>query len=329
MKKIYLTVLCAVVLSNVNAQITLTQSTSTPIAGESFSYITQSTSMNVSSSGANQTWDFSGITGSSTAMNAINPSAAQDPSTFPLANVVESYSGSELYMLSSATEYTQVGNYIPGQLRMTYTDPRENLKFPLTYQTIYNETFQGNLVNLTANQTFARGGTVEILADGYGELILPYTTVNNVLRLKVTSIYEDEYLGTPIYSYIEVYYLWYNLTNHSYIAGYNELSANGSLVATNAIILDQTSYVTSINDIASNEQFKLSYYPNPAINSITLDNVQDIKSISIVDLKGQSVKTITGIENNQIVDLSDLNSGMYFINYISNDASFMDKLIIK
>ncbi len=193
MKKIYLSLIGGMLVSSLSAQITLTNANSTPAIGDSFTYISESTTMNVANSGTNQTWDFSGITGSTSSMTAITLANSLDPSTFPTATVVESYDNSEQYMLSSSTEYTQVGLYSPGQIRLTYSDPREFLKFPLSYQTVYNETFLGNLDNIAAGQTFSREGTVDIEADGYGDLILPYTTMNNTLRIKITAIYEDSY----------------------------------------------------------------------------------------------------------------------------------------
>ena len=329
MKKIYLSLMGITITFGLSAQITLTQANSTPAIGDSFALISEATVLNVTHDGPNEIWDFSGVTGVTQSYSAISLANSQDPSSFPSATMVESYPTNEIYTFSSSTDFSQVGMYAPGQIRLINSDPRETLKFPLTFQTSFNETFLGDLTNIASGQTFERGGTVAIESDGYGDVILPYTTVTNVLRVKTTSNYTDIFQGISIADYEEVLYQWYDGNNHTYVAAYHELYINGSLNATTAIIMDQTTLVTSVPDINTTKSSKVSFFPNPAVESITIESSDNIKSIYIVDLKGQVVYTLNEVSNKQVINITDLNSGMYFIKYYVNDTSYTEKLIIK
>ena len=91
---------------------------------------------------------------------------------------------------------------------------------------------------------------------------------------------------------------------------------------------------TSINEIKDN--FSLNLYPNPAINSTTLevysDNNSDIE-INIIDVLGKNVfsektKVYSG-KNIKTLDVSNLQQGVYFINTSINNNVISKKLTVK
>lgn len=71
---------------------------------------------------------------------------------------------------------------------------------------------------------------------------------------------------------------------------------------------------------------KLTIAPNPFTDRITLSDVKDIVSISIIDLSGRLVKTVKPATE---IDLGDLRSGMYLINLKMNDGSLQTIKSIK
>lgn len=329
MKKIYFSILCVIIVANLNAQITLTSASSTPQVGDTFDYIiTPSPTLNISNGGANQTWDFSSATGASSAFSYIPLSSSLEPATYPLANIVESASGAENYYASSTSKYTIEGQLMPGVIRAIYTDSREFLKFPITYNDVFNETFSGTVENIAAGQTFIRSGTIEIKADGYGTLILPYCTVNDVLRIITVSNYIDNYNGTPIASYLDTIYTWYNATTNTCIANKTVIYVNGVLSLSQATHIEQSSFINGINDLQiANDQ--ISFYPNPAHNYITIKNSDNIISINIHNIKGKLVKTANIHNGTQQISISDLNPGIYFINYTTKSYNYTKKLIVE
>lgn len=66
------------------------------------------------------------------------------------------------------------------------------------------------------------------------------------------------------------------------------------------------------------ENDKISFYPNPVKDYLNIDSNTAIKSITIFDLTGKTVRTIKNAENIQSVDLSGLNQGMYILSTDTN-----------
>jgi hypothetical protein len=330
MKKNYLLITALIITINLSAQITLTSSTSSPQVGDLFNYVlTPSFTFDVTQSGANQTWDFSSATGTSSAFSYLNLSGSSDPLSYPSANLVESASGAENYYSSSSLGLTLEGNYLAGVTRVIYNDKREFIKFPITYNDVFNETFSGTVENIASGQTFNRSGTIEIKADGYGDLILPYTTVSNVLRVKVIYNYSDEFMGFQISSYTDTICTWYNTTNNNFIANTSVAYINGSLLISQATHIEQSDLVTGLNN--SNLSYnKRLVYPNPAKDYISFDNLSSENIlINIYDVRGVLVKYINVNTHKNKVNVSDLNSGVYIIKYAEGSNYYTEKLIVE
>jgi len=100
-------------------------------------------------------------------------------------------------------------------------------------------------------------------------------------------------------------------------------NGNVSFQGASYVIHDTSTGVIS-NTIAST----FSLYPNPAIGSVNL-KTQSKGNISITDILGKVVLTKTVLENNTTVDISALNTGLYFVNYSSDGNSYSQKLMVK
>lgn len=72
---------------------------------------------------------------------------------------------------------------------------------------------------------------------------------------------------------------------------------------------------------------KIKVYPNPFSDIITISDIENIKSISITDMVGRTLKTIQN--PNPIIYLNDLNSGIYILSIITKDNSKQSLKIIK
>nr|WP_315148620.1 chondroitinase-B domain-containing protein [uncultured Flavobacterium sp.] len=91
--------------------------------------------------------------------------------------------------------------------------------------------------------------------------------------------------------------------------------------------------------VGSNEKIDIhmaiGIFPNPAKNAITIETFEGIgslDSVAIYNLNGQKVKTSTDFQNQNstnFYDISDLNSGIYFVKVTSKDFSKTMKLIIQ
>lgn len=63
-------------------------------------------------------------------------------------------------------------------------------------------------------------------------------------------------------------------------------------------------------------------FPNPTQNTVTFRNVRGKQNVKVYALDGRLVKSLQVIDN-QIVDISDIPSGMYLVNISSNTYKMM------
>lgn len=332
MKKHYFLPAILLFTSLINAQITLTSVTSTPTLGDTYKYVIVSNySFDVSQSGANQIWDFSLATGTEDTYSFINVPNSSEPSTFPSANLVlvSATNNSESYMSTLSSGISIEGAYLAGTIRAIYSDKQEYLKFPITYNDVFNETFSGTVENISAGQTYDRVGTIEITADGYGDLILPYTTINNVLRIKVEIVSTDTFMGFTLPETTTISYFWFDTLNKNYLATISEVYNLGSLISSHAYYLSETDLVLDVTKSNFSEN-SIFVYPNPAQNYATINSTSFSKiPATIYDIKGAKIKTID-IENGENkIDTSNLLSGVYIIKYLKDSKLYVNRLVIK
>lgn len=109
----------------------------------------------------------------------------------------------------------------------------------------------------------------------------------------------------------------YNLTDNV-VEQYHENSQNWGSV------------ITSINDTEFSRNINLQIYPTPSsieIN-ISIPNNEKIKSIKIYNQNGQLVKQIINPDKS-CINISDLDSGLYFIRSDSKTNRYLSKMIKK
>ena len=84
---------------------------------------------------------------------------------------------------------------------------------------------------------------------------------------------------------------------------------------------------TSVSLLSSNPSFQV--YPNPSRGEIKINGITNNTQLEIFDLKGSLMKKELINENN-IIDVSNLRNGIYFLKLVSNtEKTFTQKLIIK
>ncbi len=90
---------------------------------------------------------------------------------------------------------------------------------------------------------------------------------------------------------------------------------DGSGITDDAIITISNQTV----GLAEFETKKIDIFPNPAKNQLRIENENlKINSISIINIRGKTVKTIT--KNTKTIDVFDLTKGIYFLQiYTDND----------
>lgn len=69
--------------------------------------------------------------------------------------------------------------------------------------------------------------------------------------------------------------------------------------------------------IDESEEDLISIFPNPANEALTIQ-LNNMKIIEFYNINGQLLKTLNADKNEAVVDISDLSTGVYFINVIDN-----------
>ena len=77
-------------------------------------------------------------------------------------------------------------------------------------------------------------------------------------------------------------------------------------------ISDPYAYNNGTNSISENENISISFYPNPTTEIVTIVNSGAEKTAHLVSIDGKIIQTLL-LKNNAQINLSKLNSGVYFI----------------
>lgn len=91
----------------------------------------------------------------------------------------------------------------------------------------------------------------------------------------------------------------------------------------NAHTMDPCSTASVNDDIIAN----ISMYPNPTTGVLHINSEATGYEVVIIDLTGKTVFTKVGLSNNQNIDLTDFNNGIYVVK-VRMDGSFITKKIV-
>jgi len=82
-----------------------------------------------------------------------------------------------------------------------------------------------------------------------------------------------------------------------------------------------------IEDLQLSERFK--FYPNPVNDVLNISAKNDIEKLQIVNMLGQTIKTVTPNNRDYQLDLSSLTSGIYFVKARVNNAEGTFRIVKK
>lgn len=103
----------------------------------------------------------------------------------------------------------------------------------------------------------------------------------------------------------------------------------GNTQRTGAKSIDTTTSV-GISKIIDTYDANLSLYPNPATNEFYIKLVKgEVKDIRIINSIGVEVLSQTGIDNNDVINISQLPSGVYICLVRTNTGTYQRKLIVQ
>ncbi|MBV1924200.1 MAG: T9SS type A sorting domain-containing protein [Flavobacteriaceae bacterium] len=97
----------------------------------------------------------------------------------------------------------------------------------------------------------------------------------------------------------------------------------------NPPIITNTAEITYVENLSISDKNELNvqYYPNPVRNQLFLKAKDEITNIEIFDELGRKLQTLSPLMNAHLLDVSNLNSGQYFIKVTSNNNFKVLKVI--
>lgn len=76
-------------------------------------------------------------------------------------------------------------------------------------------------------------------------------------------------------------------------------------------------------DASGVSQVKISIFPNPATNFISINKDENVRDIAIFNLVGRKLKTFQNVEKDERYDVSELPVGMYLVQVIDNNKKIV------
>lgn len=185
-------------------------------------------------------------------------------------------------------------------------------------------------------------GNYELIVYQGGSMTSPGSVVYRKSRSLTGS---DSYQTFPVNSAVAVdnskpIWIAFHTTNISYPMaclpfsgdeGSDLLSTNGSSWSTarangfnNSWAIEARLADTPNTGINGVENVTINMYPNPTTGILNI-NAEGVKEVAVVDIEGKVVMT----ENANVIDMTNLNNGVYFVRVISNEGMSIQKVVKK
>lgn len=324
------TILIAYFLVSVTAfgQITIT-SGNFPSVGDHFVWGTDEEPSGVTpgSAGANQSWDFTGLTEDITSDAIfVNPSSTPFAANFPEANIATSTNDTVYsYMLKNSNKASSLGNVVvgtSGDPLIFNTVPEELLfDYPVNYLDEWDEEFYNQYYIATGqpgvdSMRFKSAKEKEVVVDAWGTVTIPLGTYD-VLRIKETEVSHDstwfkiggvwmlQFTSTDTY----YYYDWW--TNQAPIAPFVVSMSSMDDFATVEDVTWVKDFLVGVDELSARNS--LSVYPNPASDYVIIQTEEkDNFNVRIINSAGQIMQH-TDIQGKNVfrLDVSGLAAGLY------------------
>jgi hypothetical protein len=306
--------------SVLEAQITLTATTSNPLPGDTA--IFYRATANPGASGAGVTWDFSNLVPSSKGTLTYISTGASSPPATPLAGFYSTPTiGYSIYFIAD-NDSLAVGDFYSGSSAYG-SNPLTILRYPMAFNgPTYTDSFLFEAYSKSGIMHDEAGSQI-ISVDAYGTLILPDSVCNNVLRIKRVVIKDmsipDYQFNPPTfikYRTVDEEYEWYSAFRRTYLLK----------------IVKHISTADINEGISVSRQ--VSVYPNPAaqILNIKVEEVnRTVTGISLYNVEGKEAMSVTGAKGKELylLNTSDIPKGLYYLHIKSDKGKIVEKVLVR
>jgi hypothetical protein len=334
MKKVYTLFVVMFLLGitqNSFAQPTLTLNGQTPTLDTQYDvryYSADNFTFAAGPSGPNQVWDFSNLgldQGWAINFSILAPEDALGHESFPDASFVWLLNEFDAYNYYQITDDgMQLIGGISGDesfinYKEVFTDPEDALRFPATYGDAYpfSSTADQELGGVAFGMV-TRTGNVEF--DGYGTIITPYGTFENVLRMKIVS-------SNSSFPFEETQFSWLMPGEFIPLAVYTT-STDVEEVETIYFAQPQSGNPTATNQIP-NTDFGVRIANNIIQDQITLIGAENIAPDALWTIVGVNGTAMTCMQEGNTVDLPSLTNGWHFLRIQQKEGQQILPFLVK
>ncbi|WP_344711958.1 T9SS type A sorting domain-containing protein [Winogradskyella damuponensis] len=166
--------------------------------------------------------------------------------------------------------------------------------------------------------------------------------------------FTPSYTGTYHFNFVNTVgypnYTIYNtddcsLTTDNFVTGtycFNSGENSADLVSGNTYLIsifsfdnntvesfDLSVYPDASLSVESNSFEEFKYYPNPVVNTLTINAKNTISNVSIFNIVGQKVQMVTPNSMETTINMSELNEGVYFVTVTANGSQNTIKIVKK
>lgn len=324
------------------AQSTITQS-ALPVPGLVYVLGTDTTRVLIQPGGASQTWNYSSLTNSQNDTTGFFSSTGTlYQSSFPSSNLATYKASTDIWSYFTTDSTGLYANGIAGSGTptgnvITLNPPQLTAPVPFTYNDSITNSSRiviDTVVTFVVpyNARLVRNFQETFVADGWGTLILPSGTYNNVLRAKITEVRWDSayydplsngnYVPAPSLAFTPTVahtttYRWVQDQQPSYLLGITADSSGDSALYSKYLV----SYIIlGTHDLVSAQPSFITAFPNPASHRVSLNNELNSDGMLIVrNTLGQEVeKRIINHEKLIMIDVDNYANGIYQFTLVSN-----------
>lgn len=272
--------------------------------------------------GANITWDFSDetISGFSYNYSVVTTDQVDESADYPDASMVWLVDVDDDVFLNSFmsfenSTYAEYGNLAVGSgdpVGTAYSNPVDHFTYPLAYQDSGSDDFSGSVLGFSNLDSI--WGTESYIVDGYGTVITPFGSYENVLRVTsnntntqtIIAIGAEVVTNTIITRWFSPDYPVPVLILSRVLGTVEEPEESISMSA----LANYTPSTTGLINSKNPNTFEV--YPNPASDYITV-TFDKVKGNSVLNIYSSTGKLVDSkdIQTDQNLDISDLATGIY------------------
>jgi|GEM_PF-684660 len=355
MKNIYFLISSLFIINQFNAQLTLTKSFNEPIIGDFFDSksIDTTTTLPMNVNGMGVTWNISGVSESGALnTNTYAPASAYPgaSATFPGLNLVkeDQTTGDLNYFKVTPSTFELIGSFT--SLGVANADLNYNtnsailLSYPVSMGYTNNDIGAGTITSSTLSGTFS--STIQTIADGSGSLVFNGgVTLTNCLRVKTKQHITFAFLAGLFSGTVDqtIYNYYHSSSKHPvFTVSYNHIVSPGLPFAGIPPINNRqakaemlSTLTIGLRDLIT-QSVIFKTFPNPASDDINIQLVltqNETYTIEIINSLGQIVNSrllsnLNPCMHNEIINVSNLDSGIYFIKVKGKNSSGFQKLMI-